>query len=332
MSFEMPLISVIVPVYNVEKYIHKCIASILSQDYTHIEIIIIDDGSPDNSGQISDQFAAKDERVRVIHQKNAGVSKARNRGIDEANGYYIIFVDPDDYLSPDFLDYMLQIQKKSGANFCLSTKCFIKINDEQTLEDKIEILSPENATALLLSPEVAVGCWNKLYSRHLLTDNHIRFSECLFSGEGLHFIITVSQYANCVGVGQKKVYYYRKNNANSATTAFNIEMFTNNEMALDLIRKNLRTKSPYVILMLDLFLLHLNISGLMAIIQNESEDKFQGDYRRWKANVKEKCIKMLLAPQVSLRSKIRILGAALSPSLCARLGFLKRKKEFRASV
>ena len=98
---KMPKLSIIVPVYKVEQYINKCIDSILNQTFTDFELILVDDGSPDNCGKICDEYAQKDERVRVIHKENGGVSSARNLGIDEAKGEYVSFIDPDDWIDLD---------------------------------------------------------------------------------------------------------------------------------------------------------------------------------------------------------------------------------------
>ena len=99
-------ISVIVPVYNVEKYIGECIKSIINQDYENIEIILVDDGSNDKSGEICDEYTLKDKRVKVIHKENGGVSSARNRGIESSTGEYIAFVDGDDYVTKDYVSYL----------------------------------------------------------------------------------------------------------------------------------------------------------------------------------------------------------------------------------
>jgi glycosyltransferase involved in cell wall biosynthesis len=107
----LPLVSVVVPAYNVEKYIYECIKSILNQNYENIEIIIVDDGSTDNTGVIVDELALKDSRVIAIHQNNKGVSAARNRGMDMANGEFIVFVDSDDWISSDHVAYFVQMQK-----------------------------------------------------------------------------------------------------------------------------------------------------------------------------------------------------------------------------
>ena len=103
----MPQISVIVPVYNAEKYLHRCIDSILAQTFSDFELLLIDDGSKDNSGRICDEYAAKDSRIRVFHKKNGGVSSARNMGLDNAKGDWITFVDSDDWVKQDYLYSMI---------------------------------------------------------------------------------------------------------------------------------------------------------------------------------------------------------------------------------
>lgn len=109
---ETPLISIIVPVYKVEPYLHKCVDSILSQTYTHLEIFLVDDGSPDNCGKICDEYAQKDNRIKVIHKKNGGLSDARNVAIDVAKGEYITFVDSDDFVTSDYVETLYHLVKK----------------------------------------------------------------------------------------------------------------------------------------------------------------------------------------------------------------------------
>lgn len=109
---ETPLISIIVPVYKVESYLHKCVDSILSQTYTHLEIFLVDDGSPDNCGKICDEYAQKDKRIKVIHKKNGGLSDARNVAIDVAKGEYITFVDSDDFVASDYVETLYHLIEK----------------------------------------------------------------------------------------------------------------------------------------------------------------------------------------------------------------------------
>lgn len=115
----MPKVSVIVPVYNVENYIRKCLDSIISQTLKDIEIILVDDGSEDNSGKICDEYAEKDSRIIVIHQKNNGLSNARNTGLNIASGEYIGFVDSDDYIKSEMYSEMYQTAEKTDADMVL---------------------------------------------------------------------------------------------------------------------------------------------------------------------------------------------------------------------
>ena len=114
-----PLITVIIPVYNVEKYLHRCLDSVIAQTYQNLEIICIDDGSTDRSSEICEQYALKDERVKVFHQENQGVSAARNNGLDMASGEYIAFVDSDDYIQNDMFERLYSELSKSGASYVI---------------------------------------------------------------------------------------------------------------------------------------------------------------------------------------------------------------------
>ncbi len=112
----MSKVSIIIPVYQTEAFVEECARSYLAQSHKELELLLIDDGSPDGSGRICDALAAEDERVRVIHQENGGVSRARNRGLEEASGQYIVFGDSDDWVEPDLLEWLLDRQRESGAD------------------------------------------------------------------------------------------------------------------------------------------------------------------------------------------------------------------------
>ena len=118
---EHPLISVIVPIYKVEKYLSKCIESIIAQEYSNIEIILVDDGSPDNCGKICNDYAIKDNRIKVIHKENGGLSSARNAGIDIAQGEYIGFVDSDDTIEPYMYEKLYNAISVSYTHLTLPT-------------------------------------------------------------------------------------------------------------------------------------------------------------------------------------------------------------------
>ena len=175
----MPLISVIVPVYNVEPYLRECVDSILGQSFSDFELILVDDGSPDKCGKICDEYAEKDSRVRVIHQQNGGLSAARNTGIDAAKGEYLTFVDSDDMVHPLFLEHLMTIMKKNAAEIsCCSMSEFPengKPRELKSIEQKEIVLSGHDAALDQYAERslFRVSSWGKLYLATLFSD--IRF-------------------------------------------------------------------------------------------------------------------------------------------------------------
>lgn len=326
------LVSIIVPAYNVEKYIEKCVTSILEQTYTNIEVIVVDDGSTDKTGEIIDNISQNDSRLQVLHKKNAGVSAARNSGIEISKGEYLVFVDGDDYISQDYVEYMINLIKSTGSDFCLSKCCYTKSGEMQTEREYIEKLQPGDATALLLSPNVIVGCWNKIFKRSLLVENNIWFSTSLFYGEGLTFITTVSQISKSVGVGNRKVYYYRRNNETSATTKFDINKIYNGEKALQNIGKNLIITSQKVNTMLDLHISLFCLGALVRIKSNRLEKEYLADYKRWKKYIRHNAIKFILNKEIAIYRKLLLLGGSLSPWIMMKLDIIRRKHISNNSV
>lgn len=325
-------VSVVVPAYNVENYIEQCALSVLNQSYPCCELIIVDDGSTDSTPQILDKLGEGNDHIRIIHKENAGVSAARNTGIDMAEGDYIVFVDGDDYLAPNFIEYMVGMAQETGAGFCLSKSCFTRKNEGQAEEERLNVLTPGEATALLLSPTVIVGCWNKIFSRQLLNDKQIRFATDLFYGEGLHFITTVAQKANCVAVGNQKAYYYRRNNALSATTKFRIESVYNGEKSINRIENELTVLGDDVS---DMLLLHramYNIGAITKLINNNVKAQYISDYKRWMKFNRANIVRILRSKRISMYRKCLLLGGCLSPSLMAQLDVWRRKKISANSV
>ncbi|WP_302608439.1 glycosyltransferase family 2 protein [uncultured Bacteroides sp.] len=319
------LVSIIIPAYNVEKYIEECVLSVTKQSYANIEILVVDDGSSDNTPTIIDRLAVLDKRVVVIHQKNAGVSAARNTGIDVSKGEYVVFVDGDDYIAPDFVEYLLGIVETTGAELCLSLDSFTKKGERQVQNEYIEILSPQKATALLLSPRIIVGSWNKIYKKSVLQKNNLRFSSHLFYGEGLFFYTTFSQLCTKVGIGNRKVYYYRRDNYESATTRFNINALINGDLAIDEIRENLKIHTPCIDLMLDLHKCLFNMGAVVRIKANHKEKEYVQEYRKFKSYLHKNTLKLLFKRKVPLYRKGLLLGTCINPSFMAWLDSLRRK-------
>ena len=173
-----PLISVIIPVYNVEKYLQRCLDSVIEQTYQNLEIILIDDGSTDHSGKICDDYAARDMRIHVIHQENQGLSIARNKGLDIAKGTYIAFVDSDDYILPEMYAKMLECIIENDVDFCVCQWQYEYADGRQVVQrDKISPAiygkhsSIEFAHFLFRGSYengVVVAVWNKLYHKNAI--------------------------------------------------------------------------------------------------------------------------------------------------------------------
>lgn len=235
-------VSIVVAIYKSERFLDKLLVSIINQTYKNIEIILVDDGSPDNSGVICDKYALQDERIKVIHKKNGGACEARNVGMEAATGEYIVIIDGDDWLELDYIEYLMDIIRKTGSDMAMSDKIFTTRDRVQTENDKIETWSAEKAACAIIYPCIPIGPWNKIYSTKLLRDNNINFS-VKWSGEGLYFSSMAAQYANHVGIGHRKVYNYRLNNTESGLTHYNIQMAINALENIKLIKEKLHIKS-----------------------------------------------------------------------------------------
>lgn len=241
------LVSIIVPIYNVDKYLEQCISSILDQSYTTLEIILIDDGSTDTSAIIIDKFARKDSRVQVIYQKNCGVSSARNTGLQAAGGKYVMFIDPDDWVTNDYVEYLLDLAEENNADMALTIEKYSNYCKKQVKKEVIKIFTAEKCAVYLLCYNMPVAVWSKIYRRSFLDKNGIRFFEDIYIGEDFIFNMLAIQHANKIVLGNRKIYYYRKDNSASATTNFTIEKAENGMKAIELIKNNLIIRTDSII-------------------------------------------------------------------------------------
>ena len=203
----MPLISVIVPVYKVEPYLRECVDSILNQTFTDFELILVDDGSPDNCPQICDEYVRKDNRVMVIHKENGGLSSARNVGLDyvfaHSDSRYISFVDSDDYIDFDFLKILLE--SIDYCDICVCSYSTINKNLEGfAVNDKI--VDKENYWKLGDDGVYSIVAWNKLYKKELF--KNLRYLEGKIHEDEfiIHRLISKCSCIKCI---KEKLYYYR---------------------------------------------------------------------------------------------------------------------------
>lgn len=212
----MPKISVIVPVYNAEKWIRKCLDSILSQTFSDFELIVVDDGSPDRSGAICDEYASKDKRIKVIHKTNGGVSSARQCGLDNAKGEYIIHCDPDDWVEKNWLECLYKAAVKENADISIcdfwifytnSTK-IIKTNPSLNAEKLFEQIVYNGWGSL----------WNKLIKRSLVEKVSAKFPKGVDIGEDMFFCFQTLCGEPKIAYVNSALYCYNKQNDNSITS------------------------------------------------------------------------------------------------------------------
>ncbi len=225
---EKELVSVIIPVYNAERYIRSCIASVLRQSYLFFELLLIDDGSTDDSGNICEEYAKRDKRVQVIHRENQGVSATRNLGIEKANGRFLVFVDADDQIHKDLLKIYMQAYTSNQVLLCGISNDLIDLEKEYTKEDieNKSILWKKENFMELFAKDYVNSPWNKLYDANIIQKNHIRYPQNLSLGEDLLFNLTYFQYAPTeYKLITLPLYYYQDDHTDSLSNSFRLDLF-----------------------------------------------------------------------------------------------------------
>ena len=226
-------ISIVVPVYNANNSLHCCIDSILNQTYSDFELILVDDGSTDESGRICDTYAIKDNRVKVIHQDNSGVSAARNTGIINAKGEYICFIDSDDYIDSTFLESLIQM-KNIHLDYDNIWCCFQTLNQYSGEVSQTNCIATGRESVMFDTSQIMTlhenwldaGPVCKLYSRKIIIENNIRFDTSLSLGEDLLFNFEYLDKTNGrIAVLNKALYSYVQLNEDSLSSKYYSNLF-----------------------------------------------------------------------------------------------------------
>lgn len=249
----MAKVSVIVPIYNSEKYISECIESILNQTYENFELILIDDGSKDSSGDICKKYEYQDKRVRYIYKENGGVSSARNYGISCAKGDYIVFVDSDDIVKSEILEILLK-------NNCDFSMCGYELYDDISNTVSIQFSCPQLCGSMhelfqnirdYLSPPYLLGPCFKLFRKSIVTENGVIFPPELSYGEDAIFVLEYLAYCKTVSISSYIGYSYRKHGSESLSGRFLINKIDINYRINNLIhglleRENISNRKEVV--------------------------------------------------------------------------------------
>lgn len=315
-------ISVIIPVYKVEKYLAKCLDSVISQTYRELEIILVDDGSPDGCGEICDEYASKDERIKVIHKENGGVARARNAGLDIASGDYIGFVDSDDWIEPDMYELLIKNAVKYGADMSMCG---------ETVYDNGELIATSSSDEIVQLNRIeakkytVVGgrmgfIWNKIYSRHIIKD--IRFSPEYGCSEDLMFVYQLLENTDKVVIDNRAKYNYFRNEGGITKGKFGYGAFG----VVDVMRNMLECERnsevyPYCVKGFT----DAAFTVLSGVIVNETcEDRFEdliAEILSYKKDV-------FFSGKHSRADKIKITILSVSPKLYRRV--IKKVRKIQA--
>ena len=298
-------VSVIVPVYKVEPYLDRCIQSIVNQTYTNLEIILVDDGSPDNSPAMCDEWAKKDSRIVVIHKDNGGLSSARNAGVDTATGEYISFIDSDDYVDVDMIHSMLNYALDNNLSVVCCGRYRVSgdnKNEMFNLSSDTICTGEEAIKQILIGGFIEEAAWDKIYHKSIFKNRRFPLGEI-----NEDIVQTINILGSCDNVGHiGKSYYYYCENQNSITTS----KYTPKKKVclkhLDEIKLYLNTYYPHL-LKYYYFLETRYCQGLLYLLLDNREifNKYRIDYNEVYTRFKKSFIKSQFGKVYSISERIK---------------------------
>ncbi len=314
------LITIIINVYNREKYIKKCIDSVINQTYKNLEILIINDGSTDNTLKICKSY--KDKRIKIITTKNQGLSFSRNVGIDNAQGEYLYFVDSDDFIELDTIEYLYNLCKKYNLSFstCEPLTIYDYNFTNKQPKEKIKILDKyEMLKKVLLAENSAGTSWNKLIKKKLY--NNIRFEDRIINDVVVTYKLVLKS-EKIVCSNQKKYYYLKHKNAVTKDGFKKLERTSDYHKAVKERYEHIKKIYPNMI---------ENDMGLcrailkLYLIEDKKIDEYLEEQHAIDLFKKSFSLKMIFA-KTQLKEKIKILLFRINPKLYKKIGILYRKK------
>lgn len=316
-------VSIIVPVYNVELYIDKCIGSIIDQSYKNLEIILVDDGSKDSSGKICDKYQNKDERIRVFHKANGGLSSARNYGIKKATGDWYVFVDSDDWIDKYMIQRLIMFAEETSMEIVCCGKVLVDLNGTEQKIHTLEnfCLSPEKTIPLaVFDKEVGISAWGKIYKKQLFEG--IRFPE----GE-IHEDVAIMYrlFMKCkkIGVINKALYFYRNNPEGISKQDYNekydvvLKHDLENEKIIGSLSRELKE-------IMSVAVANSCVDMLIKIIKTPNGIKiYNKQYKQYKKNLKERIILYCFNREIAAKKKIWAI--LLVSNIGKIIGMVKQK-------
>lgn len=318
------LISVIVPIYNMEKYLCRCVESIRNQEYTNLEIILVDDGSTDKSAVMCDEYEKIDKRVKVIHKVNGGLSSARNAGLEIAQGNYIGFVDSDDYIAPSMYSNLFNyVHGKTGTISNVMYKRVCESGEEylssviHTKNEKIKSL--EYLQELLLHVGDVSVC-TKLFDRKIIGE--LRFDESKLNEDLLFMISLLPRFKEIQFVDEVGYYYFERENSISSSYGKSVEDMVRNSLV---VKEYVDNRYPEMKMEAERFALFQHMGYLMLIPRNKAV-KENTLYRNAVQYVRKNTIKNLRNPYLKRKNKLILLGLTCSPHFMSELNRLRQAR------
>lgn len=317
-------ISIIVPVYNVEAYLERCVESILKQTYTNLEILLVNDGSTDKSGELCDKLALRDHRIRVIHKENGGLSDARNRGIDEASSNLIGFIDSDDYIDEDMYEtlYRQMVASKADLSMCGHYDVYHQIPEKQVAEIKTWELMPEEAIKMVMEAKIlSVTAVNKLYKKALF--EQLRFRIGKIAEDAFIMVDLIHQCSKVVATNEKKYYYVHRENS-ITTQKFSLKFLN----VIEAYEQNAKIISENYPDLYDVAIMRLNWAYFYVLdrllVDNDFKDKVLED--RLISYLKKNKKSILMDSRFTRARKMSFLALCLSRKLYLRILLAQTKR------
>ena len=317
------LISVIVPVYNTEKYINRCIDSIIKQTYNNIEIILVDDGSTDESLKICREYANKDNRIKVLHQENSGVSSARNQGINIMKGEYFICIDSDDWIEPNMIENLHNDIKKYNADISICNFYINTESGEQNIKNELKkeelILTDIKEMYENLFNEKMFGgyLWNKLIKTSIVKNDKekILFNEKIAIEEDVLFLIDVLKKCNKICYSSSEVlYHYFQRNSSAVRFNYKLKDLTK----IEVLEEKLKIKEEYDIKSLNRleydYIFLLNQAIFIA-----KDNKVDNNVYKEKLKIANKKYYEIATKEVDIKRRIKLIIITIFPILYGKI-------------
>lgn len=298
------MISVIVPIFNVAKFLDECISSIVNQTYKNIEIILVDDGSTDNSPEICEKWKAKDSRIKVIHKENGGLSDARNCGIENSTGDYLVFIDSDDVINLKMIEILYEDLKKYNSDIavCKYKKFFDSIPSEKDKNITIDCYSNKLYECMYgKNGDYAIVAWNKIYKKNLFDNIRYPYKKIHEDEFIIHRLLSKSKSI----VFDSRILYYYRQRSNSITSSFNIKRLDALEALEERLKFYKENKKAYD-------LTYKSYMFRLAVLYKIADSK---DIKNLIKNKQEENIKYAKNSSLTLKNKMLIYLSVYTPNI-----------------